>query len=315
VKAACAFKDAEERADLRVGSLVQTLHIQDSIDFGSSANMDALLVVLLYATSLRDVRLPLSAYPSLLGILGHSTAFTLMRLEICPRKHLQPGLIYVNRLDALTSLFIRSNGAFSTVDASFPGWALPSLRTLAWHRGSDSNDVADARFLARCSFPLLADATISLPSLDQEGIGHLRTFLTAHPRVQRLALHCADEPRMHGAFPFTHCSHLVALDKMPGAAVLTALPPSVRFLTLPSRVNGAKPWDIFEELLKPSIITNLEEIRVQGNDDGSFVWTDGRKSEKHAQFIGHLLSYAPALGARGIMIVDQKGKSPTIVTA
>jgi hypothetical protein len=314
-KTACAFTDAEEKGNTRVGMLVQTLHIQDAIDLQYSSNLDALLTLFLYIHSLHNVRLPPTAHPSTLGILSHMSASTLTRLEFSPWNVLQPGLIYVNRLSSLTSLIVYSNGAFSSVDASFPGWTLPRLRELAWHRNSNSNDVADARFLARCRFPLLTDATISLPGLDQEGIGHLRTFLTAHPRVQTLAVHCADASRAQGTFPFTQCTHLVALDTMPGPAVMTALPPSVRVITLPSRVSGAKPWDLFDELLKPSTITNLEEIHAQGDNDGSFVWTDGRKSASHAQFIGHLLSYAPALGARGIRIADQKGESPAFVCA
>jgi hypothetical protein len=101
---------------------------------------------------------------------------------------------------------------------------------------------------------------------------------------------------------------------MPSAVV--HLSSSVRILTLPSRLKDLQLWDVLDALLRPrrsDFAGGLEEIHVQADEDGSFLWTDGDKSLEHAQFIGRLLSYAPKLRARGIRVVDDMGRSPDLV--
>jgi hypothetical protein len=298
-KAVLAFERVKEAAGLDVGTLVHRLSIQDSVNLALPASMDALFSLLIFANRLKDVRLPNSAYSGILRCMVHNCADQLCYLDLSPTAVMAGGLACISRLSHLEKLVIHS----AQVDPPEHGWTLKRLRDLVWRMLAPS-------FLAKCRFPGLKDAEIFLAPLDDIAIGHLRVFLTVHPGIRVLRVQYADPALAERISSVMSCEHLWALGSVPPAASMVFLPPPVRTLTIPSRVSGAPPWVMLDALLSAELGSGLEEIRVQGDADGSFLWTGGPRSAQHAQFIGHLLGYAPRLRARGIRLVDDCGECP-----
>jgi hypothetical protein len=130
-KTASRLREAEEVDRLAAGKLIHTLHVHDSVDFSSPSDTDSINTILLYATQIKDVRLPPSTYPALLGFLAYHRSNSIRKLDMRMPAHLGPGVVYVGRLNYLINLWVRSSdGLFSQHESR--GWVLPRLRHLTW---------------------------------------------------------------------------------------------------------------------------------------------------------------------------------------
>lgn len=182
---------------------------------------------------------------------------------------------------------------------------LPELAELDWCAHGPAH-VEALHCLSACTLPMLRKMLLKLPDL-QGCRGPLKQFFEAHKQLDKLSLN----------LPWNSLSEFLAIDidtkhleftncVPPANAITQHLPSTVDTLSVRASYQANAIWMLLSAILLSENI-NLKAVHVTTVD--TFTWDAGSRSEPMATFVGKMVYNSLELQKKGILLVDEAGKT------
>jgi hypothetical protein len=284
---------------------------------------DDIVYILLHASQLRSLWLPLQSTPVMFSTPLQMTPNTLRTicviitpLTVFDAVALISQCLYVEHL-SVTSYAVD----WSTV---LGRWNLPRMRTLLWGSSKSAHNIL---FLKKCSLPSLAHLTFDDldPTHVAGGESKIIGYLNSINPLHSLNLHIPPES-FPGVIPFV-TAPVLGIDggRASTMDLLVFLPPAVHTLIIHDVKGVSDIWRLLDRIRE--VVGSVQQIQITFDyfrsilrPEADFSWLrmpegyrpeldlESRKS-LYGLFITRLFSHAYMLGKRGIVILDAEGRT------
>jgi hypothetical protein len=303
------------RSGHRVEDWINEIDVNIGSVRSTEVNLDLIMTILTHTHRLYSFRHHQPVKTSQIACLSRVVGRQLRRLLVMIDSSSESCLPLLNRLENVEELALHFHQSYPPVLNQTPGLVLPGVTdfSLVW-RATFTLDAA--RFLFSCDFDKASRAQIVFPTIGNEHIPTLSSFLS--DRSQVLEALSIDIPAQ--AIPLISDVLLRAAKRL---SFPTLVPPnnlmdawsrnsSIRELTVCTGLPGNTLWPLLTSLgtsderrfdgTEFSLI-----IKVQGID--VFSWDcGGAQQDNKATFIGNLVYHARQLKKSHIAILDENGE-------
>jgi hypothetical protein len=294
--------------------------------------LNDVIYILLHASQLASLSLPLQSHPLMLSVPLRTTPTTLRSIRVSISiDNMFDAIELISQLQYLEHLSVTSHEIdWSTIPK---GWTLPRLRTLYWSANQSPNTANQSHnnvsFLEKCSMPLLTTLTLGLRTL-VDGAPSIVGYLKSLPSIRIFKTHGPSElfPQV---IPFVTAPTL-SIDSNGDTppSVLAFLPPAVQTLIIHYTTGGTALWQLLDQITMQEGSGSLRRVQITFDwfwplfhPDLDFSWLKMPDSYMprspletrkllYDSFVARLLSYSYLLGKRGIVILDAEGRTVSI---
>jgi hypothetical protein len=310
----------------KLGGHIRNVHFElGKWDNENSCSISDAMEIISLADSLRTLCWSMKKTPSvLITVPSLSPCSTnLQRLEIVVDSPTLSGLNFLGKLTQLRVLkldFVKAaiDGVWPSKETS--SWSLPILQELEWvYTSKKESGLSHTKFLAKCHFPNLHTLALLIPTPKGE---HVQLAST----LKRLP--CLNKINFLQTLAFTAHYEVVLLQLHITELVFSMWTPNDQLIprlrgTTVERIRIDVPFEAvmpnFWDFLAGFRTTpsNIKIIQVSFRRlDSTFLWDrpedEPSYTSEQCEVVVRLLSLAFALQKRGIRLVDEAGRGPTL---